>query len=110
MPLSATVTSAEIEEECYEKGYTYYTSHLSDPLAAEVGCAVLEVILTEKLVEKANDLGEHLRAGLRELQTRHEVIGAVRGPGLLNGVEFGSDSEKRKPGRASGTGRGWKDV
>src|SRR3546814_11035201 len=42
MPLSATVTSAEIEEECYEKGYTYYTSHLSDPLAAEVGCAVRE--------------------------------------------------------------------
>ena len=37
LPLAAVVTSAEIEERAHERGYLFYTTHVSDPLVAAVG-------------------------------------------------------------------------
>ena len=48
LPLAAVSTTARIEEILYERHFAYYTSHVSDPLTAEVGLAVLNVIKTEK--------------------------------------------------------------
>lgn len=97
LPLSATVTSRAIEELCYSRGFIYITSHVSDPLPAEVGLAMLRVMEAEKLVERAQQQGAYLKAQLQALQARHECIGDVRGQGLLLGVEIVSDREKRKP-------------
>ena len=97
IPLSAAVTSAEIEERCYERGFVHVTSHVSDPLPAAVGLAVLEVLARERLAERALVLGERLAAGLRDLQQRYEVIGDVRGRGLLWGVELVTDRLSRTP-------------
>ncbi len=97
LPLSATITSAEIEEDCHEKGYLQLTSHVSDPLPAMVGLAVLEVVVRERLAERATELGARLEAGLRDLQQRYEVIGDVRGRGLLLGVELVKDRQSREP-------------
>ena len=97
IPLSAAVTSAEIEERCYERGFVHVTSHVSDPLPAAVGLAVLEVLARERLAERALVLGERLAAGLRDLQQRYEVIGDVRGRGLLRGVELVTDRQSRTP-------------
>lgn len=85
VPLAATVTSAAIEETCYEQGFVHVTSHVSDPLPAAVGLAVLEVLRRERLAERAVELGRRLEGGLRDLQQRYEVIGDVRGRGLLWG-------------------------
>jgi 2,2-dialkylglycine decarboxylase (pyruvate) len=103
IPLAAAVTSPEIEEDCYRKGFVHVTSHVSDPLPAAVGLAVLEVLRREQLAERAVTLGARLEAGLRELQQRYEVIGDVRGRGLLWGVELVSDRHSRKPDAALGT-------
>jgi 2,2-dialkylglycine decarboxylase (pyruvate) len=97
IPLSAAVTSAEIEERCYQRGFVHVTSHVSDPLPAVVGLAVLEVLARERLAERAVVLGERLAAGLRDLQQRYEVIGDVRGRGLLRGVELVTDRLSRTP-------------
>jgi 2,2-dialkylglycine decarboxylase (pyruvate) len=97
IPLAATVTSAEIEETCYERGFVHVTSHVSDPLPAAVGLAVLEVLRRERLAERALELGERLEAGLRDLHQRYEVIGDVRGRGLLWGVELVRDRRTRRP-------------
>ena len=51
----------------------------------------------ERLAERALVLGARLEAGLRELQQRYEVIGDVRGRGLLWGVELVRDRHSRKP-------------
>ncbi len=53
LPLAAVATTAEIEEALHDKHFTYYTSHVSDPLTAEVGLAVLKVIAEEQLVARA---------------------------------------------------------
>jgi 2,2-dialkylglycine decarboxylase (pyruvate) len=97
VPLAATVTSAAIEETCYERGFVHVTSHVSDPLPAAVGLAVLEVLRRERLSERALDLGRRLEAGLRDLHQRYEVIGDVRGRGLLWGVELVTDRQSRRP-------------
>ncbi|HEY9639229.1 MAG TPA: aspartate aminotransferase family protein [Coleofasciculaceae cyanobacterium] len=102
LPLAATVTSAEIEAECYDKGFIFYTSHVSDPLPAEVGLAVLQVLAAEQLTDRATELGNYLKAGLLELQKHHEAIGDVRGRGLLLGVEFVKDRDSREPDESLG--------
>ena len=102
LPLSATVVSEAVEADCHAKGFIHPTSHVSDPLPAQVALAVLDVLAEEALAERALVMGEHLAAGLRHLQERHEVIGDVRGFGLLQGVELVKDRETRAPDAATG--------
>ena len=97
LPLAATVTSKEIEEVCFSRGFLYITSHVSDPLPAEVGLAMLKVMRQGQMVEKAKEKGDYLKARLLELKERHECIGDVRGRGLLLGVEIVADRERRTP-------------
>jgi 2,2-dialkylglycine decarboxylase (pyruvate) len=88
LPLAAVLTSAEIEERCHERGFLFYTTHVSDPLPAAVGLKVLEVVARDGLVERARAAGARLEAGLRALQREFDCIGDVRGRGLLLGVEI----------------------
>lgn len=97
IPLAATVVSAEMEERIVERGFVHVTSHVSDPLPAAVGLAVLDVVIEERLPERAAAMGQRLRAGLLELADRHPVVGEVRGRGLLLGVELVTDRETRQP-------------
>src|SRR6201996_6330321 len=102
LPLAAVSTTAKIEQGLFDRHFTYYTSHVSDPLLAEVGLAVLKVITEEGLVARANEMGAYLRAQLEDLQQRYEVIGDVRGLGLLLGVELVQDRATRSPAHALG--------
>ncbi|MEM8648377.1 MAG: aspartate aminotransferase family protein, partial [Pseudomonadota bacterium] len=96
IPLAATLTSDEIEEKAHKAGFTYYTSHVSDPMPAAAGLAVMETIEREDLLNRATERGAYLRAGLKSLQQKYEVIGDVRGAGLLLGVELVKDRESRE--------------
>lgn len=102
LPLAGTITTPKIEADVHEKHFAYYTSHVSDPLLSEVGLSVLRVIAEEQLIERAQTMGAYLRQGLEALQQRYEVIGDVRGEGLLLGVELVDDRVSRKPAHALG--------
>jgi len=91
LALAAVVTSAEIEQEAHERGFLFYTTHVSDPLPAAVGNTVLDILERDALDQRALKLGEHLRRGLLELQERHPAVGDVRGRGLLQGLELVTD-------------------
>jgi 2,2-dialkylglycine decarboxylase (pyruvate) len=97
LPLSAVICSAEIEERCHERGFLFYTTHVSDPLPAAVGLKVLEVVQRDHLTERARTAGARVAAGLRALQERFECIGDVRGRGLLLGVEIVGDRTRKTP-------------
>ena len=103
LPLSATVTTDAIEQDAAEKGFLHFTSHVSDPLPAAVGRAVLQTVVAEGLPGRAATLGARLRAGLEELQRRHEPIGDVRGEGLMLGVDLVTDRATRTPDQPYGT-------
>ncbi|MFE3249719.1 aspartate aminotransferase family protein [Streptomyces sp. NPDC059209] len=91
LPLAAVITSAEIEQEAYERGFLFFTTHVADPLVAAVGNTVLDVLTDDKLDERARSLGEFLRRGLTEIAGRHAVVGDIRGRGLLAGLELVED-------------------
>ncbi|MGE0698624.1 MAG: aspartate aminotransferase family protein [Hyphomicrobiaceae bacterium] len=97
LPLSAVLTTAEIEVRCHEAGFLFYTTHVSDPLPAAVGLKVIEIILRDRLAERARTAGQRLRRGFEALQQRHEVIGDVRGRGLLMGIELVTDRHRKAP-------------
>lgn len=97
LPLSAVVTTAEIEEICHQRGFLFYTTHVSDPMPAAVGLKVLEIVERDGLVQRAVTMGARLEAGLRSLQQRFGCIGDVRGRGLLLGMEIVSDRQSKQP-------------
>jgi len=91
------VTTDEIERICHERHFVHVTSHVADPLPASVGLAVLEVLVRDRLAERAVLMGKRPEAGLRALADRYEFIGDVRGRGLLWGVELVRDRVSREP-------------
>ena len=97
LPLAAVLTTPEIEERCHERGFLFYTTHASDPLPAAVGLKVLEIVVRDRLTERAREMGEYLLAGLLALTQRHECIGDVRGRGLLVGLDLVEDRATRTP-------------
>ncbi|MEV0897170.1 aspartate aminotransferase family protein [Actinoplanes sp. NPDC049802] len=102
LPLAAVVTSDEIERVAHERGFLFFTTHVSDPLVAAVGNTVLDVLESERLDLRAAELGAHLHKGLTELAGRHPVIGDVRGRGLLVGLELVLDRDTRQPANELG--------
>jgi len=76
----------------------HYT-HEKNPLACAAALATLEYIQQEGLVEKARTLGDYAVRRLRALQAKHEIIGDVRGLGLLLGIELVSNPETKEPAR-----------
>ena len=96
IPLSTTTVSAEIEETIFDKGFLHATSHTADPLPARVGLAVLDIVAEEDLVPQAKEKGAYLKKRFEELAERYEIIGDVRGKGLLIGIELVRDRETKE--------------
>lgn len=92
LPLAAVITSAEIEEEAHARNYLFFTTHVSDPLVAAVGNTVLDVLVEERLDERAAKLGVLLRNGLDDIAARHSLVSDVRGRGLLVGLEIADET------------------
>jgi 2,2-dialkylglycine decarboxylase (pyruvate) len=97
LALSAVITSQEIEQRCFDNKFHFYTTHASDPLPAAVGLKVIEIILRDRLADRARVAGERLRQGFETLQQRFEPIGDVRGRGLMMGVELVTDRRSKTP-------------
>jgi 2,2-dialkylglycine decarboxylase (pyruvate) len=102
LPLAAVMTSTEIERQAHEKGFLFYTTHVSDPLPAAVGLTVLDVVEDEKLVERATMLGKQLFDGLTALKQRYDCVGDVRGRGMMAGLEIVTDRQSRNPDHQTG--------
>jgi 2,2-dialkylglycine decarboxylase (pyruvate) len=100
--ISAVVTSAEIEAVVAARNFVFMHSHTADPLACGAGLASLEVILEEKLWERAAWLGAYWQGHLRRLAERYELIGDVRGRGLIQGIELVWDREHKTPAFEAG--------
>ena len=95
--ISATVTTDEIEEKVSATGLVVGHSHANDPLTCNAAIASIDIILEESLVDVAKKIGAYWRAHLEELAARHEIIGDIRGRGLLQGIELVYDRATRDP-------------
>lgn len=95
-PLSLMATRREIAE-AYANARHYFNTFGGNPVSAAVGKAVIEVIEDEGLLDNARTTGAYLQAGLRELASRHSLIGDVHGCGLFWGLDLVSDAATREP-------------
>jgi 4-aminobutyrate aminotransferase/(S)-3-amino-2-methylpropionate transaminase len=95
LPLSAVVGKAEIMDALGDNavGGTY----VGNPVALAAAVAVLDVFEEEGLVERAQQIGETIRARMLDWQERFERIGDVRGLGAMLAVEYVADRETKEP-------------
>ncbi|VUZ23855.1 Acetylornithine aminotransferase [uncultured Comamonas sp.] len=70
-----------------------------NPLACRVACTVLDIMARDKLPERAAVLGARLLAGLQKALGDHPNVIAIRGQGLMAGIEMDRDC-KALVGRA----------
>ena len=97
LPLAGVITTDKIEETIHARGFNYYTSHVSDPLLAMVGLAVLDTLDDEDLLARSRTMGAYLRGHMENLQQKYEAIGDIRGAGMLMGIELVTNRETRTP-------------
>jgi 4-aminobutyrate aminotransferase/4-aminobutyrate aminotransferase/(S)-3-amino-2-methylpropionate transaminase len=86
LPLSGVVGRAEVMDAPAPGGLG--GTYAGNPVAIAAAHAVLDVIEDERLVERANVLGDRLRARLAGLRDRVPQIAEVRGPGSMVAVEL----------------------
>jgi 4-aminobutyrate aminotransferase-like enzyme len=92
-PLSAVITSEKLARRCDELNFFFCTTHVNDPLAASVGLAVLEAVIDDNLVSRGRVVANVLIEGLQNLRSRYSFFGALRGRGMLLGMEVISRHE-----------------
>ncbi len=98
VPLAAMTTTEEVSRVMTNR--IHFNTFGGNPVSMIQGLATLEVIDAEGIQENALRVGNHLRDGLLELQTRHMMIGEVRGMGLMLGVELVRDRMSKEPATA----------
>jgi len=89
--------------EAFARRTRYFNTFGGNSVACAVGLAVLDVIEREGLVANAYASGEHLRAELSRLASRHTWVREVRGAGLFVGVELEAHPVSRLTARQEAT-------
>ena len=107
-PISATVIKGEMYDKLVEPsakvgmfghGYTY-SGH---PVGCAVALKALEIYERDDIYGHAAQVGEYLQQRLREFED-HEIVGNVRGVGLIGAVEIVADKTTREPFDPSAAG------
>jgi 4-aminobutyrate aminotransferase-like enzyme len=99
-PVTAMLV-AEQYKEAIEK-ISASTSYGGNPMACAAALASIEVIEEENLCERSAHLGEILLKEMKAMETRHPIIGEVRGMGCLLGIELVKDKGTRQPFEEAG--------
>ncbi len=97
-PLGAVMTTPEIARVMSQR--LHFNTFGGNPVSMAQGIATLDVILEENIQQRAKDIGAYLRQGLDKLMSRHDVVGDVRGQGLMLGVELVEDRTTKEPAAA----------
>ncbi|MDF2988060.1 MAG: amino acid adenylation domain protein [Eubacterium sp.] len=99
LPLAATLATPEIYERFRggNASFSHGSTASGHPVCAAAGLANIDIILREKLVENSKKIGGYLKSRLDEIAQRRDVIGDVRGRGLMIGMELVEDKTLKTP-------------
>jgi len=89
LPIGITVAKDHIMSSL--KVGQHSTTFSGSPIVCAAGCAAIDVLLEEKLVDRAAMLGNYFKSQLEDLQAKHRIIKEVRGLGLMLGIELKFD-------------------
>ncbi len=94
LPCGAAVSRAEL----MDWGPGAHENTLGgNPVVCEAALATIEVLEKERLDQNAERVGGYLLKRIKEISEEHELIGNVRGKGMMIGVEFVEDRRTKKP-------------
>jgi alanine-glyoxylate transaminase/(R)-3-amino-2-methylpropionate-pyruvate transaminase len=96
-PLGAVVTTPKIAAALAQR--THFNTFGGNPVVCAQGSAVLDVIDREKLQANSLKIGNRILASLNKLKGKHNIIGDVRGKGLLLGIELVRDRQSKEPAK-----------
>ena len=89
LPIGITVAKENIMS-AFKLG-EHSTTFSGSPLVCAAGCAAIDALLEEKLVDKAAVNGKYFKSQLEALQGKHKIVKEVRGLGLMLGMELRYD-------------------
>ena len=103
VPLGATLMNQRIadafltedENEFTMAAFWHGNTYAGHPLACAAALANLKIVEDEGLERNAGEVGSYFLARLKDVQTRHPIVGDVRGLGLMLGVELVADPETK---------------
>jgi alanine-glyoxylate transaminase/(R)-3-amino-2-methylpropionate-pyruvate transaminase len=95
VPLAAVTTRMEIAQALTQR--IHFNTFGGNPVCMAAGLAVLDVIDEDGLQENSRVVGKRLKDGFKELAKHHQLIGDVRGMGLMLGVELVRDRKTKEP-------------
>jgi 4-aminobutyrate aminotransferase len=79
------------------EGGTHASTFGGNPVSCAAALAVIDVIKSEKLLDNATQQGAHVMKRMKEVMEDSEIIGDVRGKGLMIGVEIVENKKGKKP-------------
>jgi alanine-glyoxylate transaminase / (R)-3-amino-2-methylpropionate-pyruvate transaminase len=97
VPLGAVTTRMDIAQALTQR--IHFNTFGGNPVCMAAGLAVLEVIDEDGLQENSRVIGKRLKDGIRALAKHHQLIGDVRGMGLMLGVELVRDRGTKQPAK-----------
>ena len=86
VPMGVTMVRPDILD-CINKG-EHSSTFGGNPLSCAAGTATLQALTQDGLIDNAEKMGELFRDGLERLKEKHTVIRAIRGKGLMIGIEL----------------------
>ena len=95
LPVGATLAKPEVADS-WNRNLTFSTFG-GNPVVMAAAEATLQVMERENIPERSERLGQRFRAGLEEMQQRHELIGDVRGKGLMQAIELVENRVTKEP-------------
>ena len=90
-------TTPEIADRAVANGYFATRSHATDPLLCAAGEESLDIVVEEDMPGRAAAIELRIRSALTAMQSEIELIGDIRGRGVLLGVELVTDRHSRTP-------------
>lgn len=97
LPISAVCTTAEIASMAVKNGYFATRSHANDPILCAAGEESLNIVVEEKLADQAARIERRIKDAFLAMADEFELIGDVRGRGVLLGIELVTDRVKKTP-------------
>jgi 4-aminobutyrate aminotransferase-like enzyme len=96
-PIGLTVAKPEVADSIARLTISTFGGN---PVTATAAKAVIDFIEEQNLLANCAETGAYLRAGLEDLKAKHELIGDVRGMGLLQAIELVQDRKTKAPAAA----------
>jgi 2,2-dialkylglycine decarboxylase (pyruvate) len=100
LPISAVCTTAQIARDAVANGYFATRSHATDPILCAAGEESLNIIVDEDLPARAARIESRIKDAFAAMAKEHDLIGDVRGRGVLLGIELVTDRDKKTPADA----------